>query len=67
MLGADEWRYWMNPEIAFHIKGIRLEDQPEPVRAAVLKLFEASMSERGYQDMQAVMRTNAFLGQLVGA
>ncbi|EXJ70438.1 uncharacterized protein A1O5_06506 [Cladophialophora psammophila CBS 110553] len=64
---ADEWRCWMNPEFSFHRHGVRFEKHDEEVWVASLRLVQASLSDRGYEDVLAAMRTNAFLGGLVGA
>lgn len=63
---TDEWRRWANPEFYFHRTGIRLEEHPEEIRTAVLRVVRASLSARGYEDVVAAMRTNEFLGSLIG-
>ena len=64
---AAEWRCWQNPEFCFHRTGVRLEEQADEMVEAILELVRASLSEKGYKDVAAVMKTNAFLGRLVGA
>lgn len=64
---GNEWRCWQNPEFCFHRNGIRLEEQSDGIRAAVMQLIRASLSKRGREDVLAAMRTNQFLGHLVGA
>lgn len=39
----------MNPEFYFAKCGIRMEEQPKEVSAAILHLIKSSISLRGYQ------------------
>ncbi|KAJ5738506.1 hypothetical protein N7493_001661 [Penicillium malachiteum] len=64
---ADEWRRWMNPEFYFAKCGIRLEEQSEQVKNAMLTLIESSLSPKGYQKILDCMKINGFLGALIGA
>lgn len=64
---ADEWRRWMNPEFYFAKCGIRMDEQPKVVTAAILRLIKTSLSPRGYRKTVDCMRINGFLGDLVGA
>ncbi|CAK7222522.1 hypothetical protein SEUCBS140593_004927 [Sporothrix eucalyptigena] len=66
-IDADEWRCWMNPEFYFAQKGLRFEEHPDTLYKAALGLMEASLSSQGYAKTLACMRTNHFLGELVGA
>lgn len=66
-LEAREWRCWLNPEFYFAQHGVRLEETSESVRGAVEGLIRASLSERGFRDVQSICRVNRFLGDLVGA
>lgn len=62
---AHERRAWSNPELYVHRFGIRLEEVDEKIRAAVLRLFEVTLSPEGYQKAISAMRINHFLGELV--
>ncbi|MEH3098923.1 DUF3500 domain-containing protein [Sphingomonas adhaesiva] len=63
-IDAKEWRRWSNPEFLFNPNGLRLEDCAEPIRAAILRLIEASLSADGFAKARGCMKTNAFLGEL---
>lgn len=63
---APEWQTWANPEFLQFNTGLRLEFQPGSVRAAFLRLVQASLSPRGYRDVRTMMRINGFLGDVVG-
>lgn len=62
-LNAREWRCWSNPEFLLRPFGLRLEDLPEDLAAAILSIPQASYSPEGYQKALAAMRINHFLGQ----
>lgn len=64
-IDAHERRAWSNPELYVHRFGIRLEEVDEKTRAAVLRLFEVTLSPEGYQKAISAMRINHFLGELV--
>lgn len=57
----------MNPEFYFAQHGVRLEETSQGVRDAVMSLIKASLSVRGFHDVQSAFRMNRFLGDLVGA
>jgi hypothetical protein len=46
--------------------GLRLDEANEDIQQAALALLKASMSQAGFEKAQGCMRTNEFLGQLVG-
>lgn len=64
-LDAPEWRSWSNPEFVFFRTGIRLEDQPDAVVAAILAVVETSLSPEGYARVREAMGLNGYLGELV--
>jgi len=64
---APQWRMWSNPELYFDRFGLRLDEQREPLRDAILALLRASLSPKGYARARGAMRTNGFLGELVNA
>ncbi len=63
---SSHWQTWANPEFMQHDTGLRLEFQPEHIRALVLELVKASLSESGYELARTLMRINGFLGDIVG-
>jgi hypothetical protein len=65
-LNSRVWRAWMNPELYVNRFGLRLDEVSPDVRDAVLGLMRASLSETGFEKVRGCMRTNAFLGRLVG-
>lgn len=65
-LDSRVWRKWMNPEFYINRHGLRLEELSTTQREAALALVRASLSPEGFDSVQAAMRTNAFLGELVG-
>lgn len=60
------WQQWQNTEILVERHGLRLDETTKPVRHAVMQVLRASLSPKGFEDSQAVMRLNQFLGDLVG-
>ncbi|KAH9902340.1 hypothetical protein F4778DRAFT_737276 [Xylariomycetidae sp. FL2044] len=64
---SPEWRTWSNPEFLLSDKGIRLDEIPAGLRAAVLRVLEAALSPEGYAKALGAMRINHFLGELVRA
>jgi hypothetical protein len=65
-LDAPNWRMWSNPELYINRYGLRLDELPEQLRAAILAVLRASLSPRGFEKARACMLMNEFLGQLVG-
>ena len=65
-LDSRVWRAWFNPEFYINRYGLRLEEQDPAIRELALRVIEASLSEKGYGLIRNVMRTNEFLGDLVG-
>ncbi|WP_410631664.1 DUF3500 domain-containing protein [Amycolatopsis sp. cmx-4-83] len=65
-LDSRVWRAWMNPELYVNRFGLRLDEVAPDVRDAVLGLVRASLSEPGFEKVRGCMRTNDFLGRLVG-
>ncbi len=64
-LDDDEWRKWMNPH--FYVRqGVSLAQMSENQRQAALDLLRASLSARGLQQSQDIMRLNHTLGELNG-
>jgi Protein of unknown function (DUF3500) len=66
-IDSEQWRQWSNPEFYVYRDTLRLEEHGQPLRDAVLKLIEASMSPNGFVKAVNCMRINHFLGELVGA
>jgi hypothetical protein len=64
---SDTWRNWQNTELFVEHHGLRLDEQPMPVREAVMDVVKASLSARGFEMSRDVMRLNAFLGELIGS
>jgi hypothetical protein len=62
---AVEWQTWANPEFMQFDTGLRLDLQPEIVRAKALALMRASLSPEGYELAHAMMLINGFLGEVV--
>jgi hypothetical protein len=61
----DEWRKWMNPH--FYIRqGISLAEMSDTQRHAAMDLLRASLSAKGLQQSQDIMRLNHTLGELNG-
>jgi hypothetical protein len=63
---APEWRAWMNPEIYCSRHGVRLEEVSNDLVGAIHDLIRASLSEAGYYKAFGCMKTNQFLGKVVG-
>jgi hypothetical protein len=61
----DEWRKWMNPH--FYVRqGVSLAEMSEAQRRAATDLLRASLSAKGLQQSQDIMRLNHTLGELSG-
>ena len=61
----DEWRKWMNPH--FYVRqGLSLAEMSEAQRGAAVNLLRASLSAKGLQQTQDIMRLNHTLGELNG-
>ncbi|MGE0544927.1 MAG: DUF3500 domain-containing protein [Dehalococcoidia bacterium] len=65
-IDAENWRMWSNPELYVNRYGLRMDELSERLRAAILGVVRASLSERGFQKARACMLMNGFLGDLVG-
>ncbi len=65
-VGSDLWRRWQNTELYLESHGLRLDEAAPALREAVLDVLRAGLSARGFEKTRAVMRLNAFLGDLVG-
>ena len=63
---ATAWRLWTNAYPSWEPDGLYLEDLGDARREAVMGLVRASLSAKGFRDVQATMRLNAALGQLTG-
>lgn len=66
-IDSPEWRSWSNPEFLLSDKGIRLDELPPELCAAVLDVLQRTLSPGGYRKATSAMRTNHFLGELVDA
>jgi predicted nuclease of restriction endonuclease-like (RecB) superfamily len=61
----DEWRKWMNQH--FYVRqGVSLAEMSEVQRQAAIDLLRASLSAKGLQQSQDIMRLNHTLGELNG-
>jgi hypothetical protein len=59
----DEWRKWMNPH--FYVRqGVGLAEMSDAQREAAIGLLGASLSAKGLQQSQDIMRLNHTLGEL---
>jgi len=65
-VASTEWRNWQNTEIYREEFGLRLSEVSTPIRSAILKIVEISLSQKGYEKTRNVMQLNGFLGELVG-
>jgi Protein of unknown function (DUF3500) len=63
---SELWRHWQNTELYVEHHGLRLDENGETVRNAVMAVVRASLSRKGYDIATGVMRLNRFLGDLVG-
>lgn len=63
-LDAKEWQGWANPEFMQHDIGLRLEFEPDSVRAGAMKVLQATLSPEGYEFARNLMKINAFLGEV---
>ena len=66
-IDAPQWRMWSNPELYFDCFGLRLDELGVALREAILAVLRVSLSPQGFDKARGAMRTNGFLGQLVGA
>lgn len=64
-IDSPEWRTWSNPEFLLVHKGLRLDEVSVPIRDAILKVLETTLSPEGYDKAIKAMRVNHFLGELV--
>lgn len=62
---AAAWRLWTNAYPSWEPDGMFLEDLNDARREAVMGLVRASLSAKGFLDVQTTMRLNAALGQLI--
>ncbi len=65
-LDAREWRRWNNTEMYTYRYGLRLEELSDGLKATVLGVIQASLSQSGFEKTRDVMRINHFLGELTG-
>lgn len=61
---ATAWRMWTNAYPGWEPDGVYLGDLGDRGREAVMDLVRASLSTKGFTDVQGTMRLNAALGQL---
>jgi hypothetical protein len=66
-IDSEQWRKWSNPEFYIFRDTLRMEEHGDPLRRAILRLLQASMSARGFKKSVDCMRINHFLGELVNA
>ncbi|MES2888127.1 MAG: DUF3500 domain-containing protein [Pseudomonadota bacterium] len=60
-----EWRKWMNPH--FYVRqGVNFGELTAEQRAAAIHMMRASLSAKGLQQSQDIMRLNHTLGELTG-
>ena len=59
------WRMWTNAYPGWEPDGVYLGDLDDRQRQAVMELAAESLSAAGFADVQATMRLNGALGQLV--
>ncbi|MEM7145266.1 MAG: DUF3500 domain-containing protein [Verrucomicrobiota bacterium] len=59
----DEWRKWANQH-SYPRQGVSFEDMTEEQRALAFALLEASLSARGLQTTQDIMKLNETLAEL---
>ncbi len=64
---SDVWRKWQNTELYVENHGLRLDEVSKEIREGVVAVLRASLSTRGFEKSLAVMRLNAFLGQVIGS
>ena len=58
---SNEWRNWQNTEIYREESGLRVSEVTTPIRGAILKIIEISLSQKGYEKTRNVMRLNGRL------
>lgn len=61
---SPDWRGWINAFAPTPPHGLLLEDLGDEQRQAAMDVFRAAMSERGFEEVRKMMRTNAALGEL---
>jgi hypothetical protein len=60
------WRHWQNTELYVEHHGLRLDENEPAIRHAVMAVVRVSLSRKGHDIANGVMRLNRFLGDLVG-
>jgi hypothetical protein len=65
-MDAREWRRWNNTEMYVYRYGLRLEELSDSLKAAVMGVIRASLSQSGFEKTRHVMQVNHFLGELTG-
>ncbi|MFC9553769.1 DUF3500 domain-containing protein [Rhodococcus sp. NPDC056960] len=63
---ANEWRAWINAFAPHQPHGILLDDLSSDQQIAAMEVFRAAMSDRGFEEIRKMMKTNAALGEMVG-
>ncbi|MPY95074.1 MAG: DUF3500 domain-containing protein [Acidimicrobiia bacterium] len=63
---ADERRTWFNIHPNLFRHGLLIEELTSPQRTAALRLLQATLSARGYQQARDVMRLNELLAEITG-
>ncbi|KAJ5555366.1 hypothetical protein N7461_003836 [Penicillium sp. DV-2018c] len=66
-IDSPEWRTWSNPEFLLSNKGLRLDEVDSPVRDAVMRILQQTLSPEGYAKAVDAMRINHHLGDIVNA
>ena len=59
------WRLWTNAYPSWEPDGVYLDDLDDTGREAVMGVVRASLSAKGFADVQETMRLNAALGRLI--
>ena len=65
-LDAVEWRTWINVHMNHFRHGLMLEDLATDLRRLALRIVEATLSARGYDQARTIMRINQLLAELSG-
>jgi hypothetical protein len=60
----DEWRKWSNVD-GYQRQGTNLSEMSDDQKTAAMALLEASLSARGYEKSDAVMKLNHTEGELM--
>lgn len=64
---SDVWRKWQNTELYVEKHGLRLAEVSTTIQEGVVEILRASLSPEGVEKSLAVMKLNAFLGEVIGS